>query len=206
MARKKAKPGHNGGVQQELAPQPAPSGPFDQLEDGGATQPLVTAHQHDYGPRVPPAQIKIGQLAYQAGVGMLNHATFPPGESGDFHASMALPLMQGLLDELGEEASTMTRMLVQMAANSFSDWAYTTGTLRLFEDQAVNGGDAKLVERLQRRNEQAFKRAMTCLEMLQRPNPRNLKVDISQAGNVNFGRQSVSQSTQGTDKPETGAK
>lgn len=131
---------------------------------------------------------------FHQGTGRVNMACLGgDADSVALFGTMVVPAVEGLVEEFGGENSVATRMLCTMAASSFAEWSQLSGFVRTAEIAAMTERDVKAFERALRRQEQSYRRTVTCLEMLRRPDSQNLRIAVGTAGNLNLGVQTAIQ-------------
>lgn len=127
--------------------------------------------------------------AFIEGTSPISLAPTMLGEDGETFAAMAAPLTEGLVRADSLAVATARRMLAEMAAQSHVNWGLLTAKMRALHSQPA-GSSLKELAHYAKEVDRAFKQTATALELLQRPGPSNLNIQIS-AANVNFGDQMI---------------
>lgn len=118
----------------------------------------------------------------------------PVGELRGKYQSITEQVMKPLLAEY-DTGKASRRMLIELCAHSYADLTLHLGLLRSYEthEQSVSPKNARVLERLQKLVDQAGKRILTTVELLERPDYKSVKLSISNAANVSVANQAVVQ-------------
>lgn len=148
----------------------------------------------DVGCLLPPEARPSPEQAMKYQLGS-SHPTMAPyrGHVGESYATVAGPVLHGLLAEFEDRMTPSTRMLCEMAASSFADYAFLRGYLRGVEENPPDKLADRHVKRLERNCDHGFRRTLSCLEVLRRPHPGRVQVTVGAAGNVTVGQQVLKQ-------------
>jgi len=141
--------------------------------------------------------------SFITGQSFANYFPFPMSNSEykEVYTTTIEPIMTGLLEEYAP-ITTTKRMLIELAAHSYTDWVFWTNRSR----ELINNGNLlpesrnKQGKHYASLQEASYKRAVDCLELLSRHDLKNVKITITEAGNINFGQQAVIKETKEDDQ------
>jgi len=122
----------------------------------------------------------------------VNLACLGDESSRELWSRLALPAVESLMLDLGEAGQTAAnRMLATVAGQTFADWSYTTAQLRAVETARRTPGDNEFYRELMKRQKESVERMMSCLEALDGCHPRNVRLTVGSAANINLGTQTA---------------
>jgi hypothetical protein len=155
------------------------------------------ADEHQGGLLAPGGNVAKAIGSFLAGNAHLNLAACGTGDTQKMYVPAVVPLTEALIQEAGGAASPSVRMVATMAANAFADYNFQLAMLRKIEDLELNEAGQKRCDRIQRRMEKSFQQAMAAVELLRRPGPARVNVNVTEASNVNLGQQQVAVGVRG---------